>query len=92
MPAILVKNEAGVEGPVKFAAVRGEVIIIDGVPRDLRSGKNNAFRQTKVLRGLKPRLVITALASAADRDADQNCLMLAGQQPTIVTCVMECQP
>ncbi|AKH43935.1 type IV secretion system protein VirB9 [Altererythrobacter atlanticus] len=39
LPAILVKDHAGTEGPVNFA-VRGEVIVVDRVPREfiLRSG------------------------------------------------------
>ncbi len=39
LPAILVKDFEGTEGPVNFA-VRGEVIVVDGVPREivLRSG------------------------------------------------------
>lgn len=43
LPAIQVKNEKGVEGPVNFA-VRGEVIVVDGVPGVLvlRAGKNQA--------------------------------------------------
>lgn len=40
VPAILVKDEKGTEGPVNFT-VRGDVIVVDGVPREivLRSGK-----------------------------------------------------
>ena len=40
VPAILVKDEKGTEGPVNFS-VRGDVIVIDGVPKELvlRSGK-----------------------------------------------------
>ena len=43
MPAILVKDEQGTEGPVNFA-VRGDVIVIDAVPAEiiLRSGENTA--------------------------------------------------
>ncbi|WP_336987071.1 TrbG/VirB9 family P-type conjugative transfer protein [Altererythrobacter aquiaggeris] len=43
IPAILIKNEEGTEGPVNFT-VRGETIIIDGVPREifLRSGDHSA--------------------------------------------------
>jgi type IV secretion system protein VirB9 len=43
LPAILVKDHEGTEGPVNFA-VRGEVIVIAAVPREivLRSGKNVA--------------------------------------------------
>lgn len=43
VPAILMKDQAGTEGPVNFA-VRGDVIVIEGVPRELvlRSGKDMA--------------------------------------------------
>jgi type IV secretion system protein VirB9 len=43
LPAILVKDHEGTEGPVNFA-VRGEVIVVDGVPREivLRAGRENA--------------------------------------------------
>lgn len=43
VPAILVKDRDGTEGPVNFA-VRGDVIVIEGVPREiiLRSGKDMA--------------------------------------------------
>jgi type IV secretion system protein VirB9 len=43
VPAILIKNKAGTEGPVNFA-VRGDVIVVDGVPREiiLRSGRQLA--------------------------------------------------
>ena len=43
MPAILIKDHEGTEGPVNFA-VRGDVIVVDGVPREitLRSGKDVA--------------------------------------------------
>jgi type IV secretion system protein VirB9 len=43
VPAILMKDQEGTEGPVNFA-VRGDVIVIDGVPRELvlRSGKDMA--------------------------------------------------
>jgi type IV secretion system protein VirB9 len=43
LPAILVKDEEGTEGPVNFA-VRGDVIVVDGVPREiiLRSGEERA--------------------------------------------------
>ncbi|RKF23571.1 type VI secretion protein [Altericroceibacterium spongiae] len=43
VPAILVKDHEGTEGPVNFA-VRGDVIVVDGVPREiiLRSGPNTA--------------------------------------------------
>lgn len=43
VPAILVTNHEGVEGPVNFT-VRGDTIVVDGVPRTivLRSGKESA--------------------------------------------------
>jgi len=43
MPAILIKNVEGTEGPVNYA-VRGEQIVVDGVPREiiLRSGEDVA--------------------------------------------------
>lgn len=50
LPAILVRDEKGAEGPVNYA-VRGDVIVIEGVPAmiQLRAGKNSAqleFRGT----------------------------------------------
>ena len=43
MPAILVKDHQGTEGPVNFA-VRGDIIVVEGVPSEiiLRSGENMA--------------------------------------------------
>ena len=43
MPAILIKDHEGTEGPVNYA-VRGDTIVVDGVPRELvlRSGKDMA--------------------------------------------------
>jgi type IV secretion system protein VirB9 len=43
VPAILIKDASGTEGPVNFT-VRGDVIVVDGVPREiiLRSGKQAA--------------------------------------------------
>lgn len=43
LPAILVRDHAGTEGPVNFA-VRGDVIVVDGVPREivLRAGDTSA--------------------------------------------------
>lgn len=48
VPAILVKNEAGVEGPVNYA-VRDDVIVIEGVPSliVLRLGKAMATLENK---------------------------------------------
>ena len=44
MPAILVKDHEGTEGPVNFA-VRGDTIVLDVVPGEiiLRSGNNAAM-------------------------------------------------
>lgn len=44
IPAILVKNHEGIEGPVNFA-VRGDTIVVDGVPREivLRAGEDRAI-------------------------------------------------
>jgi type IV secretion system protein VirB9 len=43
VPAILIKDYEGTEGPVNFT-VRGDVVVVDGVPREiiLRSGKDSA--------------------------------------------------
>ena len=43
VPAILMKDQDGTEGPVNFA-VRGDTIVVEGVPRELvlRSGKDAA--------------------------------------------------
>ena len=43
MPAILVKDQKGNEGPVNYA-VRGDVIVVEGVPREivLRAGEDSA--------------------------------------------------
>lgn len=48
IPAFLERNAKGEEGPVNFA-VRGDVIVIDGVPATivLRSGKNGATLENK---------------------------------------------
>lgn len=44
VPAILVQNEEGLEGPVNYT-VRGETVVVDGVPRQiiLRSGRKKAI-------------------------------------------------
>lgn len=64
IPAIQIRNEAGVEGPVNFA-VRDDVIVIDGVPTVivLRSGRAAATLE----RGNPPRKAASgsALASAS---------------------------
>lgn len=43
LPAILIKDHKGAEGPVNYA-VRGDVIVVEGVPREivLRSGEDSA--------------------------------------------------
>ena len=43
IPAMLIKDKEGTEGPVNFA-VRGDTLVIDGVPAEiiLRSGRDNA--------------------------------------------------
>ena len=53
MPAILIRDEKGTEGPVNFA-VRGNVIVIEGVPAliQLRAGKNSA--QLEFRGGVRP--------------------------------------
>lgn len=57
LPAILITNSEGTEGPVNFT-VRGDVIVIDGVPPQivLRAGKDSA------------KLVNTAPAASAAQD------------------------
>ncbi|HEX7751873.1 MAG TPA: TrbG/VirB9 family P-type conjugative transfer protein [Novosphingobium sp.] len=71
VPAILVQNEAGVEGPVNYA-VRDDVIVVDGVPAliVLRLGKAMAMLEN---RGAAPKPVAPAaspgLAAATDTAA-----------------------
>ncbi len=62
VPAILIKDHEGTEGPVNFT-VRGNVIVVDGVPAEivLRSGDNLA---TLVNEG-PPRPVVTSPSTAA---------------------------
>jgi type IV secretion system protein VirB9 len=63
IPAILIRNEKGQEGPVNFA-VRADVIVIDGVPDlvVLRSGRDSATLENRgPPRKVKP---LTAPASA----------------------------
>ncbi len=61
IPAILIKDEKGTEGPVNFA-VRGNTIVVDGVPPEiiLRSGKDEA---TLINQG-PPRPVVTSPSPA----------------------------
>ena len=67
LPAILVKDHEGTEGPVNFA-VRGEVIVVDGVPREivLRAGRESA---TLSNRGPAREPRRPALAQAGDNAA-----------------------
>ena len=48
MPAILIRDEKGEEGPVNFA-VRDDTIVVEGVPATviLRSGKHSATLENK---------------------------------------------
>lgn len=61
VPAILMKDHEGTEGPVNFA-VRGDTIVVEGVPREivLRSGKEAAtLTNTGPLRPVTPRSAAT---------------------------------
>jgi len=62
IPAIQMRNEAGVEGPVNFA-VRDDVIVVEGVPDVLilRSGRKVALLE----RGLPSGSAMRAVAAAA---------------------------
>lgn len=62
VPAILIKDHEGTEGPVNFT-VRGNVIVVDGVPAEivLRSGDNLA---TLINEG-PPRAVVTSPSNAS---------------------------
>ena len=55
LPAILVKDHEGNEGPVNFA-VRGETIVVDGVPRELvlRSGEDTRHADQPAARSRAP--------------------------------------
>jgi type IV secretion system protein VirB9 len=70
MPAILIKDHKGNEGPVNYA-VRGETIVVEGVPRELvlRAGENSA---TLTNRGpvREPRSQQAALAQAGQANAE----------------------
>lgn len=63
VPAILVKNHEGTEGPVNFT-VRGDTIVVQGVPGEivLRSGDNSA-----VLTNTEPDRPAAALAQAGEK-------------------------
>ncbi len=67
LPAILIRDEKGTEGPVNYA-VRGEVIVIEGVPAmiQLRAGKNSAQLEFRgPARPVAPPPSIPALAPVA---------------------------
>lgn len=66
IPAILVTDHEGTEGPVNFT-VRGDVIVVDGVPREiiLRSGEDKAtLTNTGPERAARPNRSQAALAQA----------------------------
>lgn len=77
VPAILIKDAAGTEGPVNFA-VRGDVIVVDGVPREivLRSGKEVATLTNRG--GPAP----AAAPAPAPAPAQQSVLAHSDTQPT----------
>jgi type IV secretion system protein VirB9 len=73
LPAILVKDHEGTEGPVNFA-VRGDVIVVEGVPREivLRSGEDSAnllnegpVRPPKPIQPIVPPTLAQALPAPA---------------------------
>ncbi len=70
LPAILVKNAEGVEGPVNFA-VRGDTIVVDGVPREivLRAGEDIAtlYNNGPVRQAAAPRDAALAANNAPAR-------------------------
>ncbi len=71
IPAILIRNEKGEEGPVNFA-VRSDVIVIDGVPDlvVLRSGKDSATLENKgAPRKVKPPAAVPSALATAEPQA-----------------------
>ena len=70
LPAILIKDHKGDEGPVNFA-VRGETIVVDGVPREivLRSGEDSA---TLTNQRAGPRAPVRSNAALAQAGAGQR--------------------
>ena len=70
LPAILIRNQEGIEGPVNFA-VRGDVIVVDGVPREivLRAGDDDATltNQGPVREPKRPPLAQAGMAKENDR-------------------------
>lgn len=75
LPAILVMDDEGTEGPVNFA-VRGDVIVVDGVPREiiLRAGDDKATLTNAgpVREARRPILARPALARSGDADRELN--------------------
>jgi type IV secretion system protein VirB9 len=74
IPAILIRNDKGEEGPVNFA-VRGDVIVIDGVPGliVLRAGRDSAVLENKgAPRKAAPPPQAALAAAAAVPQADQK--------------------
>jgi type IV secretion system protein VirB9 len=70
LPAILVKDHEGSEGPVNYA-VRGDTLVVDGVPREivLRSGEDSATL-TNQGPARAPRQPALAQAAAAPADTE----------------------
>lgn len=74
VPAILVKNAAGDEGPVNYT-VRGEAIVVEGVPSEivLRSGKDAALLTNRgPARAQQPLREDPALAQAPAQAREAN--------------------
>lgn len=74
VPAILVKDYKGVEGPVNFT-VRGDVIVVEGVPRELilRSGEDSAtLVNSGPVRAPRPLRNEAALARSETLPAGEN--------------------
>ena len=69
LPAILIRDEKGAEGPVNYA-VRGETIVIEGVPSPifLRAGRNAAQLDYRGPARTAPAPSAPALAAAATKD------------------------
>jgi len=69
LPAILIRDEKGTEGPVNYA-VRGETIVIEGVPSPifLRAGRNAAQLDHRGPARTVPAPSAPALAAAATKD------------------------
>ncbi len=68
VPAILVKNHEGTEGPVNFT-VRGDTIVVDGVPREivLRAGDDSAVLTNTGPERPSPERAQAAFAQAGEK-------------------------